>query len=90
MREKRLLGLSALVIGQLFFDLHDPAVDAVVNELVGLLEQDADINLQLAAARLVMYYIEPHPPSCAHSSPPADARARRRHPGSMGPMACLA
>lgn len=57
--DERLLGLSALLIGQLFFDLQDTTVDAVAKELVALLEQEADIDLQLAAARLVLYYVEP-------------------------------
>ncbi|MBQ1761793.1 MAG: bacterial transcriptional activator domain-containing protein [Aquincola sp.] len=57
--DEQLLGLSALLIGQLFFDLQDSSVDAVVDQLVALLEQEADIDLQLAAARLLMYYVEP-------------------------------
>lgn len=57
--DDELLALTALLIGQLFFDLADPDVDRVASRLVELLEADADVNLQLAAARMLLYYVDP-------------------------------
>jgi len=57
--DEELLGLTALLIGQLFFDLHDPDVDRCAARIVELLEQDIDVNLRLAGARMVLYYVDP-------------------------------
>lgn len=57
--DEELLGLTALLTGQLFFDLQDPDVDRCAMRLVELLEGDHDINLRVAAARMLMYYAEP-------------------------------
>ncbi len=57
--DEELLGLTALLIGQLFFDLQDPDVDRCTARIVELLEHEADVNLRLAAARMVLYYIDP-------------------------------
>ena len=59
--DDELLGRTAMLIGQLYFDLADPDTDANVAQLIKLLEQpaDLDVNLRLAAARIVLYYVEP-------------------------------
>ena len=59
--DDELLVRSALLIGQLYFDLDDPETDANVARLLALLEQPAglDVNLRLAAARILLYFVEP-------------------------------
>ncbi len=57
--DEELLGLSALLAGQLFFDLADTGVDRCVARIMDLLQRDLDINLRLAAARMLLYYVEP-------------------------------
>ena len=57
--DEELLGLSALLVGQVFFDLADPEVDRCALRIVALLQRDLDINLRLAAARMLLYYIDP-------------------------------
>jgi DNA-binding SARP family transcriptional activator len=58
-KDDELLLLTALLIGQLFFELGDPEVDRVAARILELLETDADVNLQLAAARMLLYYVDP-------------------------------
>jgi len=57
--DEELLGLTALLVGQLLFDLEDPDVDRCVSRMMELMQIDVDVNLRLAAARMVRYYIEP-------------------------------
>ncbi len=57
--DDRVLAWTAALIGQLFFDLHDPEVDGVAERLVDLLQDELDPNLALAAARMLLYYIDP-------------------------------
>ncbi|HSI48772.1 MAG TPA: bacterial transcriptional activator domain-containing protein [Ideonella sp.] len=59
--DDELLGRTALLIGQLYVDLDDPDTDANVARLLALLEQPGglDVNLRLAAARILLYFVEP-------------------------------
>ena len=57
--DEELLGLTALLLGQLLFDLEAPDVDRCVSRMMELMQIDVDVNLRLAAARMVLYYIEP-------------------------------
>lgn len=59
--DDELLARTAWLIGQLYFDLEDPHTDANAARLVDLLEQtdSIDVNLRLAAARILLYYVEP-------------------------------
>lgn len=58
--DDELLGRTALLIGQLFFDLDDPDIGANVARLIALLEHPTglDVNLRFAAARIVLYHVE--------------------------------
>jgi len=59
--DDELLARTAWLIGQLYFDLEDPHTDANAARLVEMLEQPerVDVNLRLAAARILLYYVEP-------------------------------
>ena len=57
--DEELLGLTALLCGQLFFDLQDADVERCAARIAALLESDLDVNLRLAAARMLLYYVEP-------------------------------
>jgi LuxR family maltose regulon positive regulatory protein len=57
--DEELLGLTALLVGQVLFDLTDTDVDRCADRIVELLQRDLDINLRLAAARVLIYYVEP-------------------------------
>jgi len=58
--DDELLARTALLIGQLYFDLQDPDISANSARLVELLDGPAlDVNLRLAAARVLLIYVEP-------------------------------
>jgi DNA-binding SARP family transcriptional activator len=59
--DDELLGRTALLINQLYFDLDDPHTEGNVARLLELLERPAglDVNLRLAAARMLLYFVEP-------------------------------
>jgi len=57
--DEELLGLSALLVGQLFFDLQDTEVERCVARIMELLQRELDINLRLAAARMLLLYVDP-------------------------------
>jgi len=59
--DDELLARTACLIGQLYFDLQDVEVDANAARLVELIERPdgLDVNLRLAAARILLYYVDP-------------------------------
>jgi LuxR family maltose regulon positive regulatory protein len=59
--DDELLARTACLIGQLYFELQDPDVDRNAARLVELLERPTglDVNLRLAAARILLYYVDP-------------------------------
>jgi len=59
--DDELLARAALLFGQLYVDLQDPDVEANAARLVELVEHPGplDVNLRLAAARMLVYYVEP-------------------------------
>jgi LuxR family maltose regulon positive regulatory protein len=57
--DEELLGLTALLVGQVMYDLTDPDAERCATRIVELLQVDVEINLRLAAARVLIFYVEP-------------------------------
>ncbi|MBS0321204.1 MAG: winged helix-turn-helix domain-containing protein [Proteobacteria bacterium] len=57
--DDELLALTGLLTGLLYFGNDDPVLPACVDRMLGLLEQDVNVNLRFAAARLLLFYCEP-------------------------------
>ncbi len=54
-----LVAQAGLVAGLNYHGPADPAIDRAVERIMALLERDIDVNLRVAAGRIILYYAEP-------------------------------
>ncbi len=58
-RDDELLLLSGWLLGLLLYQPNDPYLDTCVDRMLVLLDTGVDVNLLMAACRVLLYYVEP-------------------------------